>query len=709
MRQVVVKKGTVLTTDVPTPKISGKNILVQVKYSCISAGTEMMSVSQSEKNIVKKALEQPQKVKQALDMVKANGFVSVLQKVEATGNAKPLGYSASGVVIEVGDDVKDVKVGERVAVAGAGLANHAEIVSVPRNLLMKMPDTLVMDEAATVALGGIAMQGVRRMNPTLGETIIVLGLGFLGQLATQMLAACGCHVIGVDFSQDRIDVAKAYGCDYGFTSITGSNEKIIREITGDRGVDGVLIAAATSSDEILNQCFNITRRKGRVILLGVVGCTFDREAMYQKELDFGISTSYGPGRYDESYEEKGIDYPFSYVRWTENRNMEEYLRLLASKKINISNMIESVSNVDESTEAYEKLKSTGKKPLISLLKYDRELRDINADEEVISKTVKPISRDTINVAIIGAGGFAKATHLPNLSQLKDKYNIYAIMSQTGLNAKNIADQYHAEYSTTDYTRVLEDENVDLVIICTRHNLHAKLAIDALNHNKSVLLEKPLALSFDELDDIKKTVKSSEGALMLGYNRRFSPMFRTIKEELAERVSPVIINYTMNAGYIPLDNWVHSEEGGGRIIGEACHIIDLCSFVIGSKVESISCNSIKEQKGISPRDNAIITMRYEDGSLANIIYTALGNPGSGKEVCEVYCDKKTIKMNNYTSLEGYGTRFKNIQTKQQDKGHFTELEVFYNALKTGKRFPIAWEELEETSRISLIAEEKCKNE
>lgn len=708
MRQVVVKKGTVLTLKVPMPRVSGKNVLVQVKYSCISAGTEMMSVSQSEKNIVKKALEQPQKVKQAIDMVKANGIVSVLQKVEATGNAKPLGYSASGVVIEVGDEITDIKIGDEVAVAGAGIANHAEIVSVPRNLVMRRPKGLGMDEAATVALGGIAMQGVRRMNAVLGETIIVFGLGFLGQLAAQMLSVSGCHVIGVDFSEERLAMAKACGCEYGFKTIVGANEKIIKEITGDRGVDGVLIAAATNSDDILNQCFNITRRKGRVILLGVVGCKFDREAMYQKELDFGISTSYGPGRYDESYEEKGIDYPYAYVRWTENRNMEEYLRLLGSKKITISQMIESVSNASETTEAYERLKAPGKKPLVSLLKYDRDIKDI-VEEDRLSIKSTPMGKDIINVAVIGAGGFAKATHLPNLLQLKDKYNIYAIMSQTGLNAQNIAEQYHAEYSTTDYNKILNDDNVDLVIICTRHNLHAKLAIEALEHGKSVLLEKPLAMNIDELEKIKEAVSVCKGTLMVGYNRRYSSVFSTIKKELAERVSPVIMNYTMNAGYIPLDHWVHTEEGGGRIIGEACHIVDLCSYIIGAKVKEISCNSIDGMEAISARDNVIITMKYDDGSVANITYTSLGNPRSGKEECEIYCDKKTIKMSNYASLEGYGTGFKNTQSKQQDKGHYRELEVLYDAMKNGVKFPISWESLEETSKITLIAEEKCKNE
>lgn len=707
MRQVVVKKGTVLTMKVPMPRVSGKNVLVQVKYSCISAGTEMMSVSQSEKNILKKALEQPQKVKQAIDMVKTNGIVSVLQKVEETGNAKPLGYSASGLVIEVGNEVTDIKIGDEVAVAGAGVANHAEIVSVPRNLVMRIPKGLGMDEAATVALGGIAMQGVRRMNAGLGETIIVFGLGFLGQLAAQMLSASGCHVIGVDFSEERIAMAKACGCEYGFTSVVGANEKIIKEITGERGVDGVLIAAATNSDEILNQCFNITRRKGRVILLGVVGCTFDREAMYQKELDFGISTSYGPGRYDELYEEKGIDYPFAYVRWTENRNMEEYLKLLSLNKVTISRMIENVSNASEATEAYERLKLSGKKPLVSLLKYGRDIKDI-IEEDSFSIKSTPISKDIINVAVIGAGGFAKTTHLPNLLQLKDKFNIYAIMSQTGLNAQNIAEQYHAEYATTDYNKILNDDNVDLVIICTRHNLHARLAIEALEHGKSVLLEKPLAMNIDELEKIKATASVCKGTLMVGYNRRFSPMLSIIKKELAERVSPVIMNYTMNAGYIPLNNWVHTEEGGGRIIGEVCHIVDLCSYIIGTKVKEISCNSIDGIEAISARDNIIITMKYEDGSVANITYTSLGDPRSGKEKCEVFCDKKTITMSNYVSLVGYGTGFKNTQSKQQDKGHYRELEALYDAMRNGVKFPIPWESLEETSEITLIAEEKCKN-
>lgn len=708
MRQVVVKKGKIINEIISSPRVSEKEVLVQVKYSCISAGTEIMSVNQSEKNIVKKAIEQPQKVKQAFDMVKTNGVVSVLQKIEATGNAKPLGYSAAGIVIEVGRDITDIKVGDEVAVAGAGLANHAEIVSVPRNLVMKNPKGLGLNEAATVALGGIAMQGVRRMHVTLGETIIVFGLGFIGQIASQMLTLSGCHVIGVDFNKERIETAKASGCEYGFSSVVGANEKIIKEITNEKGVDGVLITAATNSNEILDQCFNITRRKGRVILLGVVGCSFNREIMYQKELDFGISTSYGPGRYDEDYEKKGIDYPYAYVRWTENRNMEEYLKLLCAKKIIISNMIENVSDVEESAEAYERLKSFDKKPLVSLLRYDRSIQDIIEEEQLPYKT-KPESKKILNVAIVGAGGFAKATHLPNLSRLKDKYYIYAIVSQTGLNANNIAEQYHAKYATTDYRKVLDDENVDLVIICTRHNLHASLAVKALEHGKSVLIEKPIALSEEEIENVKEAANKSNGILMVGYNRRFSPVFQTIKSEIAGHISPIIINYTMNAGYIPLDNWVHTAEGGGRIIGEACHIVDLCSFIIESKVKEICCNSIDNINSISSRDNIILTIKYEDGSLANIIYTAIGNPNSGKETCELYCDGKTILMRDFTELKGYGTSFKDTYYKQQNKGHYKELEVLYDAIRNGVKFPIPWESLEETSRITMIAERTCKNE
>ena len=443
------------------------------------------------------------------------------------------------------------------------------------------------------------------------------------------------------------------------------------------------------------------------MLVGVVGCTFDREAMYSKELDFYISTSYGPGRYDASYEEKGIDYPYAYVRWTENRNMSEYLKMLNIRRININEMISAVFDVEEATQAFEYVKNPEKKPLITLLQYDRDVEIIYEEENLLVKPAVQIKKDKLNVAIVGAGAFAKATHLPNLKKLNEMYNIYAIMSRTGNNAKNIAEQYGASYFTTDYEKILNDENVDLVIICTRHNVHAELAIKALQHNKSVLLEKPLALNEDDMKMVIAAAEASTGTFMVGYNRRFSPCMQSIKKEISTRISPLIINYQMNAGYIPLDVWVHTEEGGGRIIVEMCHIVDLCSFLTGSEVKTISVNSIENVNGISSRDNITTTITYKDGSLANIIYTSIGNPQSGKEICDIYCDKKTIKMYDYKKLEGYGTKFKEFDGSKQDKGHYDELKVMYEAIRNGVKYPISKESMQETSVVTFVAENEAR--
>lgn len=706
MKQVIVRKGKVLTEDIPLPAISDKKVLVQVCYSCISAGTEVMGIEQSGKGIIKKAMEQPQKIRQAVDMYKSSGLSYVLNKVEGMGAGKATGYSASGIVVAVGNGITDIKAGEKVAVAGAGYANHAEVVEVPRNLVMKIPSGLDLKEASTVTLGGIAMQGIRRYKPELGETVAVVGLGLIGQLCVQILAACGCHVIGIDPDLKRTGIAQDNGCELTLNSIVGQNKILLKEYTDEYGVDGVIITAATHSDELLTQCFHICRKKGRVVLIGVIGCTFEREAMYEKELDFYISTSYGPGRYDPSYEEQGQDYPYAYVRWTENRNMLEYLNLLKMQKIKISSFISKEFAIEHAEDAFSYL--TQEKPLITLLRYDRTYDAIKSDVVPKNNTnTERDKKDKYNVAIVGAGEFAKATHLPNLEKLSNIYNIYAIMSHTGMNAKNIAEQYHADYFTTDFERIINDEKVDLVIICTRHNLHVDLAVKALLKNKSVLLEKPLALNMQELERVMNAAEKGTGTFMVGYNRRFSPSIRQIRNELKKHISPIIINYQMNAGYIPMDSWVHSEEGGGRIIGEMCHIIDLCSYLVDSEPASISVDSVKNTGKVSQRDNLVVTISYDDGSLATILYTAVGNMKSGKERCSIYFDRKTIEMLDYKDLAGYGVRFKVTKDKRQNKGHLEELKVMYEAMRKGIKYPIKSDCLKNTSVTTFLIEEACK--
>lgn len=701
MKQVLVKKGQVIVEDIPSPVVSDNGVLVKVLYSCISAGTEMMGVNESGKSLIKKAMEQPEKVKKAFNMLKNQGVDAILGKVKDMEAPKPTGYSAAGIVIGVGKNVKDIKAGDRVACAGAGIANHAEFIDVPRNLVMRIPDNLSIDLASTVTLGGIAMQGVRRADLRLGEIGAVIGMGILGQLTVQMLKASGCKVIGIDIDDRRLEIAKTTGCDY---VINSSREDVIKEvekITQGYGTDAVIITAASSTSQILSEAFNISRKKGKVVLVGVVGNEYNRDEMYQKELDFLISTSYGPGRYDANYEEKGIDYPYAYVRWTENRNMEEYLSLVANGKINLKPLIEKIYDINDAPAAYESLKSSENKPLIVLLKYDEEKLE-DEKKVYINKTIK---NDKINVAIIGAGGFAKGMHLPNLKRLSDIYNIYAIMSRTGTNAKSIAQQYGASYATTDYNEVLNDENVDMVMICTRHNLHAQMAVEALKKGKAVFVEKPMALNEEELNEIIKVIEETKLPYMVGFNRRFSKYAVEAKKHIKDRMNPMIINYQMNAGYIPLDNWVHSEEGGGRIIGEGCHIFDLFNYFTDAKVKSVSVDSIDPKtKNISQRDNVIATVKYEDGSVCTLTYTSIGNTSYPKEFCQIYCDGKIIIIDDYKKISGYGVKLQNIESAASEKGQYEELIEFAKFIKKGKNYPIPLWQLEQATRISFIVEQ-----
>lgn len=701
MKQVLVKKGQVIVDDIPSPVVSDNGVLVKVLYSCISAGTEMMGVNESGKSLIKKAMEQPEKVKKAFNMLKSQGVDAILGKVKDMEAPKPTGYSAAGIVIGVGKNVKDIKAGDRVACAGAGIANHAEFIDVPRNLVMRIPDNLSIDLASTVTLGGIAMQGVRRADLRLGEIGAVIGMGILGQLTVQMLKASGCKVIGIDIDNRRLEIAKSTGCDY---VINSSKEDVIKEvekITQGYGTDAVIITAASSSSQILSEAFNISRKKGKVVLVGVVGNEYNRDEMYQKELDFLISTSYGPGRYDANYEEKGIDYPYAYVRWTENRNMEEYLSLVANGRINLKPLIEKIYDINDAPAAYESLKSSENKPLIVLLKYDEEKLE-DEKKVYINKTIK---NDKINVAIIGAGGFAKGMHLPNLKRLSDIYNIYAIMSRTGTNAKSIAQQYGASYATTDYNEVLNDENVDMVMICTRHNLHAQMAIEALKKGKTVFVEKPMALNEEELNEIIKVIEETKLPFMVGFNRRFSKFAVEAKKHVKDRMNPMIINYQMNAGYIPLDSWVHSEEGGGRIIGEGCHIFDLFNYFTDAKVKSISVDSIDPKtKYISQRDNVIATVKYEDGSVCTLTYTSIGNTSYPKEFCQIYCDGKIIIIDDYKKISGYGVKLQNIESAASEKGQYEELIEFAKFIKEGKNYPIPLWQLKQATRISFVVEQ-----
>lgn len=654
MKQVLIKQGNPLIEEVPAPTQEAGFALVQVSHSCISTGTELSGMKEASASLLKRAMKDPGKVKKALSMLATKGFSktkSIIQGKLQSGNV--VGYTAAGTIVGTT---------QRVACAGAGCANHAEIIQVPENLMVPIPEALGFAEASTVALGAIALQGVRRAQPTLGETFVVIGLGFLGQVTCQLLQANGCQVFGVDLDPARVEHAERFG--------------ISCQIPENLEADGVIITAATSSNQVISDAFNRCRKKGRVVLVGDVGLNLKRSDFYKKELDFLISTSYGPGRYDDRYEQKGHDYPLGYVRWTENRNMEEYLRLLAEKKIDISPFIESIFPVDEAQKAYDHLKNTEPKPLLALLSYPETA---NFERVIPNREASPSSKEQLQIGLIGAGGFAKEVHLPNMQALKE-YRLRAVATRSGNNAKATMKQFEANYSTTDPQELFLDEEIDAIIIATRHHNHASLALQALKAGKHVLLEKPLCMNQQELEEILDYYSKTPDApvLLTGFNRRFSKYAQGIHQLVQKRVSPMVINYRMNAGFIPLEHWVHGEEGGGRNIGEACHIYDLFTFLTGSKVIKVDAQSIKS----STKDNFIASMSFQDGSVATLTYTSLGSKDHPKEQMEIFVDGKVLVMDDYKSLN-----FPKIETKIAEKGQKEELVAFAKVIKEGGTWPI----------------------
>jgi predicted dehydrogenase len=688
VRQVLIKNGEVEVAQVPAPQVGARNILVRVSHSCISAGTEVAGVQDSANSFFRRLVEKPGNLKKGLQFVRDEGIARGWSL--ATGKlaeAQPTGYSATGVIIEIGSEVAGFKPGDAVACAGAGIANHAEIIDVPVNLAVKIPENLDLRLASTVTLGAIALQGVRRCNPTLGETVVVFGLGIIGQLIVQLLLANGCRVIGVDLDSNRVKSALDCGLTHG---IDPSSENVVEHIhllTDSFGADAAIIAASTASHQVVSQAMNACRKKGRVVLVGNVGLNLNRRDFYAKELDFFISCSYGPGRYDPAYEEKGADYPLGYVRWTENRNMQAYLDLLAAGKLNLSRLPTQMCNVEQAANGFRAL-AAEHKPLLVFLEYCNHDQPRGPGRKTLLRTVTA-KGDRISVAVVGAGGFAQGVHLPNLIKLRDAYQIVAVASRTGSNALNVARRFEAAYATTDFQQILNDEQIALVIICTRHFLHAPLVLQALRAGKHVLVEKPLCLNQDELLEIEDFFRGGgQGqVLMTGFNRRFSPAISLIRQWLQGRNSPLVINYRMNAGFLPLDHWVHSQEGGGRNIGEACHIYDLFNYLVGAKVQSIQASSIRPTGQWSAKDNFVATVTFADGSLCTLAYTALGSKAYPKERMEIFVDGKVISLDDFQSVTIAGAKHRGWHSQAPEKGQLEELRTLAQCLQSGGPWPI----------------------
>jgi predicted dehydrogenase len=626
-----------------------------------------------------------------------------------------VGYSVAGEVVAVGPGVDGFSVGDFVACGGAGQANHAEYVSVKKNLVVKVPHGLPLEVAATATVGSIAMQGVRRADPRLGEVVCVIGLGLIGAMTVQIAAAAGAKVVGVDVDPGRVEKARKLGI-HAATADPAELPKLVRDLTGGQGADQTIITAASKSHALINQAMEVTRRRGRVVIVGDIGLKPERTHFYRKEIDLLMSTSYGPGRYDPEYEEAGRDYPYAYVRWTQNRNMSSYLELAATGKIDIASLIEMKVPVSEAPGAYKQLAdSAGPLPLGVVLEYPDDTRKLPepADAAAIRLLGHRGPRgDKVNYALVGAGAFGTAMLVPQMDKRADAYFLKAVVSRDAVRGGNFARGRRIETLATDYQAVLDDPEIDLVVIATRHDEHPDQVARALKAGKAVFVEKPLAVDWAGLEKVQNAYWEAaretgrEPVLMVGFNRRFAPAIEALRGAIANRRGPLVINYRLNGGFIPGDHWIQRPQGGGRNIGEACHMYDLFRSLAGAPVASASITAINPgDSAYLKNDNFAMTASYEDGSVGNLVYTALGpKEGLPKERIEIFCDGEAYIVDDFKALIRASDGNELWKSRTADKGHFEELSLLADGLVNKTGAPIAWSEIIETTALSLHLED-----
>ena len=699
MKQIIqdLKNGETILEEVPAPQVKPGQVLIQTTRSLVSLGTERMLVEFGKSNLFQKAKQQPDKVKEVLNKIKTDGLKPTINAVfNKLGQPIPLGYCNVGIVIAVGKGVQEFSIGDRVSSNGP----HAEIVCVPKNLVVKIPDNVTDDEATFTVIGSIGLQGIRLVNPTFGETIVVVGLGLIGLITAQLLKANGCHVIGFDFDTKKVNIAKSLGIDAINPSDGSDQVAYVLNATNSIGADSVIITASNKSNDIISQSAKMSRKRGRIILVGVIGLDISRADFYEKELTFQVSCSYGPGRYDDNYEQKGEDYPLPFVRWTEKRNFETILNAISNKTIELKPLITEKIALTEYQKIYGNMSQNNS--IASLLIYPEQQINLNRSIELSSNKIK--SANGI-VGIIGAGNFTSAMILPCLK--KTPANLKFISSSSGLSGTTLAKKYKISNSTTDNSIILKDKDVDLVIITTRHNSHANLVIESLKSGKNVFVEKPLALNQVELDKVIEAYTLSGKTLTVGFNRRFAPLAIQMKKVLGSVNSPMNIIATMNAGFIPSKVWVHDMEiGGGRIIGEACHFIDLITYLSGSKVKAVCMNSMGIQANENT-DNASILLKYENGTSAVINYFSNGSKAYSKERIEVYHQEKTLVMDNWRKLHGFGFSSFNSSSSGQDKGHQNQFDLLLSSIQNGGNQIIPFDEIVNTTKASFAAIESLK--
>ncbi len=679
MKQVFFDgKGELLLKDVPAPISVPGQLLVRTAYSLISTGTEAMALAGGG-SLLKQALRRPDLVRRALGLAASKGVRTAAGLVRgAAENWYPLGYSAAGTVLEVGEGVDGFSVGDRVACAGAGYANHAEFISVPRNLAVTLPDALSFDEGCFATVGTIALQGVRRAEPTLGETVVVIGAGLIGLLTAQILHANGCRVICVDVEAARLKLAASLGVEHTMQAGAVDVVQSVLALTGGDGADAVIVAAGTQSSAPVNQAFEVCRERGRVVIVGAVGMELEREQYYRKEIDLRISRSYGPGRYDAEYEQKGLTYPLGYVRWTETRNLAALLELVVAGKLTVKPLISAEYDIDQAVQAYAAATAGDEETVAVLFRYTHDEKVEQPLRVWRQPQQLPAKGGRVGLALVGAGHFARAVHIPNLKSMAANVAVRAVVGGSGGSARQAAEKLGAPLVATDLSAALRSEEVEAVLIATRHHLHAEQCIAAARAGKHVFVEKPLGLTGDECREILAEVEQAGVLCVVGFNRRFSPLATALHKSLEGVSGPRQIVCRVNAGPLPKEHWLRDPKiGGGRLLGEGCHFFDLMAWLADAEPVSVSAQAVGDSS-----DDVVATVKHADGSVGTLIYSGLGDPAYPKERIEVLAGGGVAVLDDFRSLTLSGWPGKSRKLRAQDKGHRALLAHFVDTVREG---------------------------
>jgi len=710
MKQVFqnLKTGVVSVEDVPTSGVRPGHVLIQTRRSLISAGTERMLVEFGRASLLAKARQQPERVKQAIDKIKSDGLLPTLEAIfSRLDEPLPLGYCNAGVVVSVGDGVTEFQSEDRVASTGP----HAEMVLVPRNLCASIPDPVADEEAAFAALGAIGLQGIRLLQPEMGERFVVTGLGLVGLLAAQLLAASGCHVLGLDRDAARVELAKRLGMQALDVS-RGDALSAANSFSLGRGVDGVLVAASTKSSQPIHQAALMCRKRGRIVLVGVTGLEISRADFYEKELTFQVSCAYGPGRYDPAYEEQGADYPFGFVRWTSQRNLQAVLEAMQQGRLQVTPLITHRVAIENARRAYE-LITDDRSALGVILEYGSEAAPLRRTVSLPPRAAPRASAPTPTVVagIIGAGLFTKATLLPSLKGAPVR--LRTIASAGGASAQHLGKKFGFAQVTSDFREVLSDPAINLVFVATRHNQHARMVIEALRSGKHVFVEKPICLTADELKQVKLAYEeaAASGAprqIMVGFNRRFAPHVVKMKDLLSQRTEPVAMTMMVNAGPLPADHWLlNPTVGGGRLIGEGCHFVDLLRHVAGSAIVSVTASALDATgTGGAAGETSVVTLGFADGSMGTLQYLSNGDRSFPRERLEVFCGGRVLALDNFRSMRGYGwPAFRRLRLGRQDLGHRAQFLAVVERVAEGGPPLIPFEEIEDVQLACVEAAEQ----